>query len=342
MEVEHVWSRRDKKRNDSSSEPAPEAEGSTPAPPPKVTDEMLLTFLLVTVHDGRLKVGPEGGIDRSSLSNIINYINVLLEGHGPVADGHLWALLHSRNEEDKGQFIRGKAEFYRGKGSEKQVTSSLMDELIQGMKSSQATVRDFYPDPKTGRQLRLIYEPHKPIYGKSMSDDEKRASDSPVRGQDRASQGRKSGSGESEAHEHGADDPVDLAEMISPTHADPALEERVILGRLEALLKAHPERVDRLLGEVIRLIEEYRPAEAQHAGTVPETAERVLGTREAAEYLGKRQITIQKAAQAGLIGEFISGRYLFSAAELDAFDQREKSRGGRPRKNPDDEDNRAT
>jgi hypothetical protein len=84
--------------------------------------------------------------------------------------------------------------------------------------------------------------------------------------------------------------------------------------------------------------DEARSGSGQDANAVDHEAveawvtRRLIGTSQAAGILGITPARVVQHAQKGRIGELVGGRYLFSAAELEEFKHREKSKGGRPRK----------
>lgn len=117
-------------------------------------------------------------------------------------------------------------------------------------------------------------------------------------------------------------DPSGLAALSGIPAVDPAVEERIVLGRLTALMKAHPERMARFLVEVEQVIEENRPL----------STERTLNSSQAAKLAGCSYVNLLRHLEGGRIGERdAEGRPRFSEAECVAFRSSVRS-PGRPKK----------
>jgi excisionase family DNA binding protein len=64
------------------------------------------------------------------------------------------------------------------------------------------------------------------------------------------------------------------------------------------------------------------------------TESEYMNAADAAQYLGVHRSRIYVLADSGRLGRKIAGHYVFTRDELDRYKQEEKSKGGRPRKNP--------
>jgi hypothetical protein len=102
---------------------------------------------------------------------------------------------------------------------------------------------------------------------------------------------------------------------------DAGLEERIVLGRLEALIRSHPERLERFLDEVTSLFDRCRPL----------STERTLNARQAAERAGCSHVTLLRHCANGTVGaRNEDGHPRFSEQECDVFRQTVR-KPGRPR-----------
>jgi hypothetical protein len=113
-----------------------------------------------------------------------------------------------------------------------------------------------------------------------------------------------------------------LSALSADPAVDPAVEERIVLGRLEAIMKAHPERMARFLNEVELIIEEHRPA----------NKERTLNARQAGRRIGISHVQVLRLLDAGRLGKRDSeDNPRFSEHECDAYRETERKRGRRPK-----------
>lgn len=162
-----------------------------------------------------------------------------------------------------------------------------------------------------------------------MSSSRKRATGylmpGPRQADDRRDEGKATGPAEEPAATPRNDARSDLHEakglggLLGGPALNPALEERVILARMAALVQAHPERVGRFLAELARFVGENRPARA----------DRTLNIREAAERIGVTTGRVHELFRMGRLGANVAGRPRFSELEFDAYRESER-RPGRP------------
>lgn len=117
-------------------------------------------------------------------------------------------------------------------------------------------------------------------------------------------------------------DRLDLAALSSDSAVDPAVEERIVLGRLMMLIKHHPDRMARFLAEVEQVIAENRPA----------STERTLNARQAGRRIGISHVQVLRLLDAGRLGKRDAEDHpRFSEQECDAYRESERKRGPRPK-----------
>ena len=289
--------------------------------PPTTDNKVPVHLAWFEVRDGVIKY-EENRKRQRQFKPTFEILKEICEAIGnPVRDGlleiRLFCDVNNRANFDKLTSIK----FNNGNKDQSARSEIVMYDIATYMAQGKLIYRTFFPDPKTGWQIAILYVPgdYNKLASRGRMFTYYTTQSMAKRSQENQKQEQAANAAKPEEQSKVA--PTDLFGAVETPRVDPALEEIILLSRLQSLLRAHPERVSRFLEEVNRVIEENRPT-----GT-----ERILSAGEAAERIGVSELEVKRLLEAGRLGEKNArGKGRFSEQECDAYRENERKTEPRP------------